>query len=353
MTDNAGAGEVAWGYPQCADLLGACDTNGNGIIDCAELPPGGGVLDRVSPGEGQVMDCFVDDASAACGLYRVEIVSGGQDWRLFANCDGSPLPGLEIYFDCAEAWAAYKPLPELVLQDLVVTGACPDVVVSVTVRNTGCAPTAGDAPLELTTDCTPADVLSAAARGPIAPGEAVRVDVPLAPSCDPATVTVTIDPRDGIAECGEGGTTAACRSQGGSDALSVPACGCVTTTAADAGSDRMVCSRGAFTLTGGVSLLGCLASEHRWRDASTGAPLGPWSASLDSPPIDPDCSGGRQYIFETRCAGIAGNNTKRSVTMKSWTMLGKGASNRSKRVTRPSVDNTPKLIPADSCAGVP
>ena len=63
---------------------------------------------RLRPGENQTMDCSIVNDSGLCGIYRLDIGSGGNVWSLFANCDGTNTPQFQIYQDCTEAWAAFN-----------------------------------------------------------------------------------------------------------------------------------------------------------------------------------------------------------------------------------------------------
>ena len=218
-TDNRGAGDVAWGMPGCASVFDAYDLDFDGI-ECSELAPTcGGTLDRVSPGEEQVMDCVVPGAPGLCGIYRIDVVSGGFAWDLFANCTGGAERGFRLFADCEHAWAAWTPLPELALSS--ATAACPSGDLEVTMENLGCADVTADFTIRATSSCPMPDTASWTISGGVPAGGRRTERLPFTASCAPATLTLEIDPADAIAECSEAPGAAACAVIPGADALDV------------------------------------------------------------------------------------------------------------------------------------
>lgn len=240
VTDSLGPGRVAWGLSEGCPTMAAHDAGADGL-DCGDLPPGcGGLLDRVSPGEEQVIDCFVQADGGACGLYRVDVVSGGNAWSLFANCDGSAAPRFPIFFDCADAWAAFQPLPEIVLDEVRVEDACGAAVVEAVVRNAGCARADGDLAIALSWDpggaCGASEMREILA-GPFPAGESRTLRVPLPAGCRPASLRARVDPDDAIPECSESGRTASCAIDAVSDERSAEGCACAASPPGVVGGD--------------------------------------------------------------------------------------------------------------------
>jgi hypothetical protein len=160
--------EVGWGNPIDEDGDGDYDEDDDGRIDRMELPP---CVSCIAPGmpprlcpcgfdtnanratEEQDITVTLQGTPTLTGIYRLEILSGGLEWDLFTNCDGTGTPQYFIYDKCADALAAYTPLPELSLDDpsrpdpstrfvVVDESACPGSVrVTVKTCNIGGADT--------------------------------------------------------------------------------------------------------------------------------------------------------------------------------------------------------------------
>ena len=306
VTDSAGPGHVRWGLDEGCPIYRVYDLNGDTNIDCgpAELPGTcGGVLPLVSPGEQQTMDCSIKDDAGLCGLYRIDIASGGYGWSLFANCDGTNTPQFPIYYDCTDAWAAYNPLPELAIANLVTANGCPNLTVSYDVVNLGCIDQVGDVLTRISSNCVPADTLDHVVTGGIPAGGRVTVSVPFAASCTPVRIQVAADPDNTIAECTESATVASCRAEQGVDSLATFTCGCTAQLTAAAGADRAGCAGDVFTLDGGASTIApCASPQYKWVGPG-GIVLRDWS-SVKTVNVTATCPGGT-YTLLVRCAGEA------------------------------------------------
>src|SRR5204862_2491447 len=138
--------------------------------------------------------CSINDELGLCGIYRVDMISGGNGWQLFSNCDGTNTPQFNIYMDCTEAWAAYDPLPELAIANVSAAGDCWTYQVSFEVQNIGCVEEPQDVPVRITSDC--GDVLDIIVPGPIGPHGVIPYTQPMTLSCPDAVLTFTVDPDD-------------------------------------------------------------------------------------------------------------------------------------------------------------
>lgn len=318
-TDSAGPGRVAWGLSDGCPSWLVYDldppdpvTGAISGVQCDEIPPcTSGLATRMSPGEEQVMDCYINDDTGLCGLYRVDVVSGGNVWRLFANCDGTNTPQFPIFFDCTEAWSAYNPLPELTVTNLVVTNGCPNLQVDFDLINVGCADQGGDVTVRISASGAdascglPPDVLDTPVSGPggvFPPGVPVHVTRNITAPCSPARVDVTADPLDAIAECTETPGAAACRRDVGINTLTSFTCGCAAQLIADAGADESGCFLDPVRLTGAASTISpCANPQYQWKDGA-GNVVQSWRSS---PVYDVlvRCPAGQTYTLEVQCAG--------------------------------------------------
>lgn len=302
-TDNAGPGRVRWGLDEGCPIFLEYDSNGNGGLECSEVPPTcGGLMSLVSPGDVQVMDCFLNDNSGLCGLYRVDVISGGFLWSLFANCDGTDTPQFQIFHDCTDAWTAYNPLPELAIDSLTTANGCPNLDVSFNVINLGCIDHPGDVPIRITSDCVPPDVLDTVVIGGIPAGGSVPVTVPFNASCSPVRIEVFADPDDIVVECTESSTVAACRTIPGADSLATFTCGCTAQLDARAGADVAACTGSTVVLNASASTAApCAQPEYRWLD-ETGGVVQDWRTTTTLA-VTVSCPAGRVYTLEVRCQG--------------------------------------------------
>ncbi|MFC2171226.1 hypothetical protein ACFLU6_01185 [Acidobacteriota bacterium] len=115
------------------------DQTGTDICWSADLcdPP---LNNPGGPGNDMVMDVSFGADPALCGVYIIRFTSwAGCWWELFANCDGTNSPQFDVYDDFCEAQAAKQLLPEVIVENLVLSdgGGC-TVDYCVDVRNVGC-----------------------------------------------------------------------------------------------------------------------------------------------------------------------------------------------------------------------
>ncbi|MEM7244815.1 MAG: hypothetical protein AAF533_05695 [Acidobacteriota bacterium] len=302
-TDTDGMGHVTWGFPDCTTISN----------NCADLPCGGEIA-GVTPGDRQTMDCFIQDDSGLCGLYRVDITSGGYVWELYANCDGAATEEFPIYFDCTEAWAAFNPLAELAVSDLVVAGDCPDSQATFLIENIGCADHDGDVTVRVQTGCTPADQVDVLIPGPLPANSSMPVAVDISTSCGATTLEVIVDPDDAVMECTEDAGAAACSTLAGADSIIDSTCDCNAALTAVASAPTRACAGETITLDGSASTLTpCAVPLYRW--SLGGAPLTGWDTipTLDVPFTG--CPSDVTYGLEVRCMGEAcSDQTTVSVT---------------------------------------
>ncbi|MEM7248863.1 MAG: hypothetical protein AAF533_26260 [Acidobacteriota bacterium] len=303
-TDNTGPGRVTWGFPDCPVLtVYDVDVPPDGV-QCDEIPVGGGLADLMTPGEAQVMDCFIEEEDGLCGLYRVDIISGGFVWDLFANCDGTGTEQFEIFHDCTDAWAAFTPLPELALSNLTIDESCPDFQVHFDLGNIGCADHVGDVTVRVVSDCDPADSQDFLVPGPVTAGSSMAVDLDFSASCAPASIEVFIDPDDAIVECTESGSVAACRAETGVDSITGTACNCNAMVTPDAGADQFACPGEMVTLDGSASVvMPCAAPEYRWVRVRDDMVVRDFDPDPTAMVLFDNCPDGEEYRIEFACNG--------------------------------------------------
>jgi len=304
-------GTIGWGFPDC--VVGS-------DLTCTDVPAGGGPVDRLSPGEYQTMDCYVAAPTGLCGLYRIDVDSGGYVWDLFANCEGSATPQFRIFFDCAEALTAFNPLPELALANLVVSGTCPDLEVGFDLQNLGCTDYAGPVTVSVTADCIPPIEVALDIPGPIPANGSVPVTSPFLLACD-ATLTVTVDPMDAIAECTESGSVASCNQASGVHSLSAPVACCpvggtppeVSGLLLSRAGTSLTCTWSAApavdgyrVLRGGIDTLWLTRAYDHAADDDIGAGACDVQATTLTDPDDAALDGERRYylvVAWSRCGG--------------------------------------------------
>lgn len=271
---------VSWGLEDGCIGRGDLDTDGDGFVRCDELGetnPNGQVVIPVSPGDGQTMDCYIEAADSLCGIYRVEIVSGGWYWQLAANCDGQPIEQFPIYDRCSDACLAWEPAPELHI-GLPTATSCPDVEVCFRYENLGCGDAAATQ-VQVTRSTAPAEVFDLAA---LAAGESrtecVMITEPM-PSVD---VNLTIDPFDTVAECSETTGLSACSIPTARKVLGLTICDCAVSTFVSLDAPVQVCETAALVVDASASVVDPCAApdqiEYSFEDLTGGGSSG-WVTS--------------------------------------------------------------------------
>lgn len=291
---------VAWGFAEGCRTNADLDTDGNGRVTCDELPqnPGGNVILDVSPGEEQVMDCRISSPDGLCGVYRVDIESGGFFWELFSNCDGSASEGFRIFDRCQDACAAFAPLPELVIQSPTAT-ACPDVTICFDYSNIGCAD-AG--PTRLRLETTEGDLVLYDLE-PISANSSRSECIQFTPSGGATTATLTVDADDVVIECDESPDAAACERIPGSQSVALDLCSCPVSTFAVVEGPTSVCQDTTASLDAAMSIIDpCDPADREYQFVN--GPLGVdtgWvpDPTLITPPLP---IGVHDFDVSVRCA---------------------------------------------------
>jgi hypothetical protein len=92
-------------------------------------------------GNEQTIDISFSRPTGLCGVYRLEFpLHSGFIWDLYANCTGTNTAGFPIYDSLCGALDAFDPLPNVNLTEASVALNCPDITVTYTLQNNGCAP---------------------------------------------------------------------------------------------------------------------------------------------------------------------------------------------------------------------
>lgn len=297
---------LSWGLGSgCTNIL-SLDLDGDRLVSCDEhaaaagrVPNGQAVL-PVSPGEEQLMDCAIRSDEGLCGIYRIEIESGGFYWKLLANCDGSLLPGFRIFDRCRDACAAFRPLPELVIDSPTAT-SCPDVTICFRYSNIGCAD-AGETELQLVTAA--GDELYFV-LAPLEAKSARDECVTFSPSAQGTLATLTLDHGNVVIECSEDPAAAACDLIPGSQQASFIVCNCSVSTFARVDAAASVCENTSASLDASASVIDpCPAGSAEYRFAAPGL-MPPVDTGWQSSPIHvtpPLPVGLFEYTVSVRCS---------------------------------------------------
>jgi hypothetical protein len=322
--------QVGWGNPIDADMDGNYDEDGDGFIDAMEVPPCVSCrvpdcpcgydtsANRVT--EEQAITVTLEGTPYLSGVFRVELYSGGLEWDLFSNCDGTNAPQYSIYSSCAEALAAYSPLPELALDGasgftVIDESACPDSVrVSVRTCNLGFPSSA--APFRITfSDGTPpfsgdntAHPTDPACQVPLQPGECRTCLWTLPLSGTPNVLaTLTLDADFEVDECSEQASSVRCDVSAGQRRRTVGTC--AFTCAAGASGEATgspACLGETITLDGSTSIVTCTAGAEYQFESPLGTvlPGGSFSASATYA-WTPATPGPQDAFVRVRCADDA------------------------------------------------
>ena len=269
---------VAWGLEEGCPTRRDLDADGDGLIRCDELGetnPNGQVVLPVSPGDGQDMDCWIESAEGLCGVYRVEIESGGWYWRLASNCDGSRTERFDIFDRCTQACAAWNPLPELSISDPTAT-ACPNVNLCFRYENLGC----GDAPAAQVRITGGSGGPIVHDLGPIAAGESRLECLPIVEMGSSVALSLQIDPFDTIPECSEEADVAACNLRPASKSVDLTICDCAVSTFVALDAPEQLCETNDLVVDASGSVVDpCIAPdqvEYQYTDLTGGGGSGGW-----------------------------------------------------------------------------
>lgn len=302
---------IQWGWP-------LTDRNGDGVAD--ELPCGppntdacGGNRSGAWPAHEETnTDVILRGDPALCGVYRIDILSGGFDWFLSANCTGivpdDPAEiarNFNVYQNCADALAAFDPVPELAITRIEYTGVCPDIELIVEVTNLGCV----DAPpstVRLDFERANQDDLDLPI-GTVPAGTSVTASIPVSLRAVPQNVTATVDPLNLVSECTEqaAGSFSGCAPTSGADTVITTLCSCANTIVPDLADTALVACNGASVAMDatGSSVLPCAGgvTEYRVLDAA-GAVARDWSPDPVAWFTPARCPSIESYTLEVRCS---------------------------------------------------
>lgn len=246
----------------------------------------------------QTTDIRFERQEGLCGIFRLEFINhSGFVWDLFANCTGTNDPQFLIHDSLCGAIADYRPLPNLSIVQADALYTCPDISVTYTVRNDGCAPST-DVAVELRDGAT---VVSTDTVPVLFPGEQVTQTFGgTFLSSDTSGVSLVIDPANLIQECIEV-EGVACNVQDGFDVYVLPDCSTACRVNAVATiTPRRACEAAPITVdaTSTVSV-NCPGGVLEYQLIGPGGPS-PWQLS----PIFsfPAPGGDAAYQLVARCA---------------------------------------------------
>lgn len=262
--------------------------------------------------EEQNVDVVLGGDPALCGVFRIDIVSGGYHWYLSANCNGivpdDPAEidrNFTVYQNCADALAAFDPVPELAITKLEFTGICPDIFLTVEVTNLGCAD-APSSPVHL--DFSRANQADLDVDlGVVAAGTSVETTIPVSLNSTPQALIASADLSNIISECTEqaAGSFSGCEPTSGSDVITTTLCACTNTVTAQAASQRVLTcgSNPAVLDLGPSSALPCATGrlEYRFLDPS-GAIVQDWGPTSTLSFVPATCPSLQTYQSQVRCS---------------------------------------------------
>lgn len=244
-----------------------------------------------------VTDIFFERPEGLCGIFRLEFINhSGFVWDLYSNCTGSGEPGFMIHDSLCRALADYSPLPNVSLVDATAVHDCPDMTVTYTLRNDGCAPVRDfpvqvlDGGIVVATDIVPI----------LDPGETTRVFSMTFPSTPTSGVAVSVDALTSVLECNEA-PGSGCNVTSGTEIIPLVDCGdtCQVVARGEA-SAPATCEGGTVSIDASSSLSslcpgGILEYQLRWPGGSR-----PWQSSPDFAGLNP--ADDTNYSLDVRCA---------------------------------------------------
>lgn len=247
-----------------------------------------------------VTDISFDRPEGLCGVFRLEFINhSGFVWDLYSNCTGAGAPGFQIHDSLCRALADYSPLPNISIVSATATYNCPEISVTYTVRNDGCA-TVYDFPVEVLdggnivgTDLVPV----------IAPGEVTRTYTVTFPITPTNGVSLAVDSLFTTLECIDA-PDSGCNIQSGLEVIALADCsGQCEVVARAVASASAICEGDTVTVDATTSFSslcpgGLLEYQLSWPGG-----LRPWQPSpIFSGLIPTDFT---SYVVDARCADPA------------------------------------------------
>lgn len=245
-----------------------------------------------------VVDIRFDRPEGLCGPFRIEFPNhSGSAWDLHANCTGSRSAWFDIHDSLCHALEAYAPLPSVSLVSASAVYACPDVTITYTIENDGCA-AARDFPVQLYDGATlvATDIVPIIdAGGTLTTSFSASVSVPSGP------LLLAADGLGVVTECTEA-PGAGCNPIAGMEQIALPACGGACVVAADAvATPASICAGAALTLDATSSTsAGCPGGgvlEYQLRDP--GGVVAPYQGSPLFTGLAPAAP--TTYFIDVRC----------------------------------------------------
>ena len=260
--------------------------------------------------EEQDTEIILRGSPGLCGIFRIEIDSGGYEWDLFANCDGTNTPQYRIFQNCGDALDEFDPRPELIIREFRAVGVCPDVELEVEIANVGCVETV-TSPVRITFDNGDPDVT--ADLGIIGPNTVVRRVFSISPTSrmigrvevDPPEDPSDPDDHGTVEECSESETATRCSTLEGFETAEADLCACSNNIIADVGGERFYsCMRNPVAISGADSTVEpCSGGTAEYRILHrSGAVFYDWQASPDFQINPASCPSLALYTMEVRCS---------------------------------------------------
>jgi len=250
-------------------------------------------------GNEQTIDISFSRPSGLCGVYRLEFpLHSGFIWDLYANCTGTNTAGFPIYDSLCGALDAFDPLPNVNLLEATVVLNCPDITVTYTLQNNGCAP-ADNVVVTLFDNgaFVDDDVVTM-----LAPGATVvqSFSTSFPGGVSTSNVTLEVDAGNAVQECEED-PGAGCNPTPGQNIVLLDDCGggCDVTPMGTA-TPTTACEGDAVSINAtGSSSVGCPGGILEYQLSGPGL-LRPWQSS----PIFNGLTPGEttDYTLEVRCA---------------------------------------------------
>ena len=246
----------------------------------------------------ETVDIWFEKPDGLCGVFRIEFpFHSGFIWDLYTNCTGQNVEGFPIYDSLCGALSDFEPLPNVNLTAASTVVNCPDIDVTYTIENNGCAP-AYEVAVGVYDDSefVDQDVVPV-----ILPGESLErtFTVTFPAGFSTANVTLEVDADDSVQECQET-PGAGCLETPGIDIQELEDCGpdCDVTAAAVA-TPAAVCEGGTTTIDASSSVFtDCVTGMLEYQLTGSMGTI-PWQASPLFPDLAPAVT--EDYELEIRC----------------------------------------------------